>query len=581
MTHVLSAVTGKLGVASAFILGAVIGNHLRKHKDSSVFTDAGSTLELTQEDDDWFIEEKRSSIIGKVYRSLQTLSADISQSDFIRRSYTEMGKLMCQRYLQKRGLLEEASELWLEEWLESAEWIDTVDFWTRFPAVQMFSSPTYAATLYAGVRALWYISCSSNFYKGSSFIDSDLAVTLKQVAEENDDFATPVSLKIIANVIAMNKNHQLIHETGLVDTLTHYANEKESQIFLPAWRGLHNLKLKSSETSYNNMYLEGVYPFVLPDEEKAPVLDIILVHGIKGGAAWTWRQHDVEKHRPLISQEQRRKIFSRLNSNDVDEFYTCCWPFDWLVPSLDMPVRIIAVNYSAGWWSWDSQCPAESKGKSLARHSEDLAFILKTAGVGERPIIWITHSMGGLLVKYMLMADSKDKVQMDNTVAAQGFSEETISSQNNDSLHISDRNLASQTVATVFFSVPHHGSPLATSVTNGMLRLLLRPTREVFEMRTDNPTLNLLHQSFVNLVEAQSIAVLTLNESEPVQHKSTGYSLYFVPSSHGDPGIGIFHEVDATHLDICKPLNRKADSYEKVVSFVQAALRKLCSNACK
>ena len=55
-----------------------------------------------------------------------------------------------------------------------------------------------------------------------------------------------------------------------------------------------------------------------------PVLDIILVHGIKGGAGWTWREHDQGKFKPLISQEDRRNILTGQhgegNTWDVDLF---------------------------------------------------------------------------------------------------------------------------------------------------------------------------------------------------------------------------------------------------------------------
>lgn len=39
-------------------------------------------------------------------------------------------------------------------------------------------------------------------------------------------------------------------------------------------------------------------------------IDIILVHGIQGGAELTWRQHDQERKKPLLTQEQRQKILS-------------------------------------------------------------------------------------------------------------------------------------------------------------------------------------------------------------------------------------------------------------------------------
>nr|XP_045593076.1 protein SERAC1-like [Procambarus clarkii] len=433
----------------------------------------------------------------------------------------EIGKQTCQQYLQYRDLLEESSELWIKKWLGATEWIDTVDFWPRPPALQLLSSPTYFAALFAGVRALWYITCSSDFNKENSFLDSDLAMTLKQVVEEKDDYVTPLTLKIIANVIALKKDVHLIHEAGLVDTLKHCANNKESQIFLPAWRALHNLQNTTDKKSAcRNLYLEGVYPFVLPDKKKAPLVDIILVHGIKGGAAWTWRQHDQERQRPLLSQENRRDILKGLHKEVVDEFYTCCWPLDWLVPSLNIPVRVIAVNFKCGWWRWEKECSIEGRGSSVKyRYAENYGV--------------------------------------------------------HNSQCVVNNSLAKETLATVFFSVPHHGSPLATYVTQGVLRLLLQPTRELCEMRTDNQALHLLHKSFTSLVKAQDIAVLTLNESAPVLHKTTGYPLHFVPSEFGDPGIGVFYEADSTHLDICKPLNRNSDSYQKVASFLQAALSKL------
>ena len=43
--------------------------------------------------------------------------------------------------------------------------------------------------------------------------------------------------------------------------------------------------------------------------------------------------------------------------------------------------------------------------KSLSSHSQEMGQALEAAGVGERPIVWITHSMGGLLVKHMLKED--------------------------------------------------------------------------------------------------------------------------------------------------------------------------------
>lgn len=92
-----------------------------------------------------------------------------------------------------------------------------------------------------------------------------------------------------------------------------------------------------------------------------------------------------------------------LNSK-LEEECTCltkCWPKDWLAH--DCPdLRIIGVNYETSISTWTSICPFTQRKKTLDERSDELMGQLLKAGVGDRPIIWITHSMGGLLVKNIL-----------------------------------------------------------------------------------------------------------------------------------------------------------------------------------
>ena len=48
-----------------------------------------------------------------------------------------------------------------------------------------------------------------------------------------------------------------------------------------------------------------------------PLLDIVLVHGIEGGAPWTWRQRDADADKPLLPQHLRREIKS-LKEGKID-----------------------------------------------------------------------------------------------------------------------------------------------------------------------------------------------------------------------------------------------------------------------
>lgn len=82
--------------------------------------------------------------------------------------------------------------------------------------------------------------------------------------------------------------------------------------------------------------------------------------------------------------------------------YTQCWPKDWL-PKDCCNLRLIGVNYSTSLSMWASICPSEKRKLTLNDHSEVLLEKLKNAGLGNKPIVWIAHSMGGLIVKNMLV----------------------------------------------------------------------------------------------------------------------------------------------------------------------------------
>ncbi|MPC60967.1 Protein SERAC1 [Portunus trituberculatus] len=185
-------------------------------------------------------------------------------------------------------------DVWLAEWLADAEWVDTVDCWLPPPTWSALTPPSYLAAL----------SCA--------IFTKDLVKALKRVITDGGAKATPMALKVVANIAVHQEHHPLIHDTGLVDILTTSAECHHPYIFLPAWRALHNLKTGTATSRFAGVFIEGIYPFVFPEEEEeeVPLIDIVLVHGIEGGAPWTWRQRDVDIDRPLLPQNLRRRIKS-------------------------------------------------------------------------------------------------------------------------------------------------------------------------------------------------------------------------------------------------------------------------------
>lgn len=91
---------------------------------------------------------------------------------------------------------------------------------------------------------------------------------------------------------------------------------------------------------------------------------------------------------------------------DNNECFTNCWPRDWLAQDCNQ-LRVIGVNYETNLSLWTPICPIE-KVKNLAERSDELIEQLLKVNVGKRPIVWVTHSMGGLLVKSLLNKGRKN-----------------------------------------------------------------------------------------------------------------------------------------------------------------------------
>lgn len=81
--------------------------------------------------------------------------------------------------------------------------------------------------------------------------------------------------------------------------------------------------------------------------------------------------------------------------------YTFCWPRDWLSKDCSN-IRLLGIHYRTSLSMWAPICTLEKVQFTLEETSNKLLMQLITAGVGQRPIIWVTHSMGGLIVKNVL-----------------------------------------------------------------------------------------------------------------------------------------------------------------------------------
>ncbi|XP_046526369.1 protein SERAC1 isoform X2 [Equus quagga] len=337
-------------------------------------------------------------------------------------------------------------------------------------------------------------------------------------------------MRIIGNMALNEHLHSPIVRSGWVSLLAEAMKSPHIMEASHAARSLANL----DRDTVREKYQDGVYVLHPQYRTSQPIkADVLFIHGLMGAAFKTWRQQDAEQQGPTdeASEDEAR--------------HTTCWPKTWL--ARDCPaLRIISVEYDTSLSDWRARCPMERK--SIAFRSNELLRKLRAAGVGDRPLIWVSHSMGGLLVKKMLLEASK-KPEM-NTVI-------------------------NNTRGIVFYSVPHHGSHLAEYSVN--IRYLLFPSLEVKELSKDSPALKTLQDDFLEFAKDKNFQVLNFVETLPTYIGSM-IKLHVVPVESADLGIGDLIPVDVNHLNICKPKQKDAFLYQRTLQFIRETLAKDLEN---
>lgn len=363
--------------------------------------------------------------------------------------------------------------------------------------------------------------------------------------------------QIIANLALEEKLHKSLFMSGWLGILASWVNCSEVQLSIPANKALANI---DRDYASEVLFEDGVYPLYpqFRGRERKIRADVVFVHGLLGGTFKTWRQHDSKKPSQENSSKQSgsdTKGKEGLDTVEEDHHnfhatlgvvqgihpdgYTHCWPKDWL--AYECPhLRLVSVDYDTYVSEWGAKCPVEKNKHTLQERGAETLQKLIAAGVGERPIIWVAHSMGGLLVKQMLVEAKKSS---DPRVRA----------------------MAEKTSGIVFYSVPHRGVSMANM--RPSVEIILQPSIEVQQLRQDSPQLLKLHEQFKSFVEKQNVAVLSFAETLKSKVGLRWTSL-LVPPDSADPGLGELHHLPADHLNTCKPETHDSLAYRLSVDFM-------------
>jgi hypothetical protein len=242
--------------------------------------------------------------------------------------------------------------------------------------------------------------------------------------------------------------------------------------------------------------------------------DVVFIHGLDGDSVSTWQGVDNPKfYFPLeLSKE----------FDDVG-FWSVDYPSnssDWYGPSMPIEDRAIGLlNYL---------------------HARD---------VGSKPVVFVTHSLGGLIAKQMIV--------------------DAYTMQKNDDWN----EIKENTKGIAFLATPHNGSLLPTyleqltKVLPGMSAY--RTSEQTEQLKRNLPMLRQLGNQYKQLV-GDDFKTLAVFENEGVAG-----SVRVVGPDSADPGMTnvITSGVDADHASICKPSSVDDPVYVYVAKFIRSTLR--------
>ena len=235
-----------------------------------------------------------------------------------------------------------------------------------------------------------------------------------------------------------------------------------------------------------------------------PLVDIIFVHGLAGDPKTTWCTEADGTFWPKWLQEDFNKI---------------------AVHTLGYPASLVE--------KWSN--------KEMDMFERAVSILEKFAGlgIGKRPIVFVTHSLGGVLVKMILKKSSESKD--------------------------ADWQLVTNaTKLVIFISTPHSGETIAT-----VAKHIPGMSRHVKLLANKFGFLEDLNRHYRNLSSQQEDMTTVV-----YYEKHTTKGAVVVSRESADPGINNVEPVaiDKNHINICKPPDKNDTVYLGIKRHIQNAL---------
>lgn len=245
--------------------------------------------------------------------------------------------------------------------------------------------------------------------------------------------------------------------------------------------------------------------------------DIVFVHGLGGSSHSTWRYG---------------------KDGEPGSFF---WP---AALGEDLPLYgIWSIGYPAGFTELGKP------GMIIEKRAGNLSQKMANAGLGNRPLLFITHSMGGLVVKSLIVS-SQTQADPDR------------------------KRLTKMLRGVVFCATPHKGSSFANAAVI-LGKFFCGGQAHVNEMKSNADELDFLHEKFIEWHRHNSIAILSYAENVKLFRKRWYLRPVplglVVPRASANPGIAGHSviDVDDDHLSLVKPRDHQHDVYAGVLRWIE------------
>lgn len=268
--------------------------------------------------------------------------------------------------------------------------------------------------------------------------------------------------------------------------------------------------------------MNGILPITGCDnpERKA---DIIFVHGLGGNALDTWH-----------------------HQNDPSKNILDSWSY-WLGRNFP-EVGVWTIGYSSSPSAWVGtlrklRLVSQDSGYTmpLVDRATQILDSMANKKLGERPLMFICHSLGGLVVKQVL--------RLSNEAVSDRLKKQVIEN----------------TRVVMFLATPHNGVRLNFFLS--FLLMLLGSTITIREICLGRENITSLYRWYCEYAREFNIQTVSYRETRPFRD-----IFIIVDESSAYPGIGPLTPLDENHVSIAKPMKNSSQVCEKAYCLVKEHL---------